>query len=278
MVLPPGHPPIGSRLPTTDGADVDEDEDDDRGEDDGSGDGDRGAAPGPRGATGAAQTEMKLPPGHPPTGGRTSADALPMPTENFASEDGSLPPGTVAVEVRDGLDRPVPRVRVVLNVLVQTIAKTDDRKQLTATTDDSGEARFQGLAAGATASYGATVPWPAPNGDTANYSSPPFDLDLAKGERVRVHVFPASHNINDTLVGMHGMVYIELHDDALQIYEMFRVFNMGSKSWVPSDVFLDLPPRAKAFHSESADNDARFELESVVVLGSPPRDVLAGPP
>jgi hypothetical protein len=223
--LPPGHPPVTGPAETQD-----EDE--------------------------ASPTE--IPPGHPATTGQ-GAPAVPQDT---ATVDPSLPAGSLVVEVRDADDRPVPRAEVSVASLVQTVAKSDSRRRTTAGADEAGNARFTQLPTGATASFRVTVPWSGPRGATAVYAAPPFQLDLTKGERVRVHVYPVSSEIDSTLIAVQAMAYLELKDDAFDVSEIYQIYNLGKATWIPNDVVIDLPSGAKVLASEAGMDDARFEAVS----------------
>jgi hypothetical protein len=85
-------------------------------------------------------------------------------------------------------------------------------------------------------------------------------LDLHHGQRVRVHVYPVTNRIEDALVGMQGVVYLELKDDVVQIDEFFEVFNLGATTWVPSNVVVDLPRGFKAFNAQREMSDVGFDV------------------
>lgn len=222
--LPPGHPSLGAPS-------------------DGAGDGD------------------ELPPGHPPTSGRKPPPGpMDQPPEDASNVDRALPAGTIAVEIRDADDKPVPGVDITLGILQQSVAKGDSRRHVAAKADDGGNARFDGLETGSGVAYRVTVPWSSPGASAgATYAAPPFQLDLAAGQRVRVHVYPVSSRIEDVLVGMQGIAYVEVKDDVLQIEEAFTVFNIGKKTWVPNDVVIDLPAGFKAFNAPKQMTDVGFD-------------------
>jgi hypothetical protein len=219
--LPPGHPPTGA---------IDEDE------------GDEG-----------------LPPGHPrPSGPRAQPVQEQLP-EDTSNVDKGLPTGTIVVEVRDAQDRPMPRIDVTLGILQQSVAKGESRRHVSKPTDDEGNLRFDELESGAGVAYRVTVPYGVGVSDPATYAAPPFQLDLHSGQRVRVHVFPVTNRINETMLGMDGIVYMELKDDVIQFDELFRVYNIGGVTWVPSDVVVTLPRGFKAFSAQKEMSDAGWD-------------------
>jgi hypothetical protein len=87
----------------------------------------------------------------------------------------------------------------------------------------------------------------------------PFQLDLHSGQHVRVHVYPVTGRIEEAMVGMQGIVYIELKDDVLQFDELFQVYNIGAVTWVPSDVVIKLPSGFKAFSAQKEMSDTGFD-------------------
>ncbi len=173
--------------------------------------------------------------------------------------DESLPPGTIVVEVRDKADQPLPRTDVTLGILQQSVAKGESRKRTNRQADESGTVRFDGLEAGGGVAYRVTVPSAAEGGETATFAAPPFQLDLHHGQRVTLHVYPVTSRIAETMIGLDGIIYMELKDDAIQFDELFRVYNLGAVTWVPSDVVITLPKRFKAFNAQKEMSDIGFE-------------------
>jgi hypothetical protein len=231
--LPPGHPPTTNQgelppgHPPTDPAD------------------DEGA-------------DEELPPGHPHAGRQATAqDRLPEDTSDI---DEQLPPGTIVVEVRSASDQPAPRADVTLGILQQSVAKGESRRHVARQTDESGNVRFDGLEFGGGVAYRVTVPWGSTEGgEPATYAALPFQLDLKHGQRVRVHVYPVTNRISETMLGMDGIVYMELKDDVIQFDELFRIYNLGAVTWVPTDVVVTLPHGFKAFVVQKEMSDAGWE-------------------
>jgi hypothetical protein len=105
-----------------------------------------------------------------------------------------------------------------------------------------------------------TVPWGATaGGEGATYAAPPFQLDLHHGQRVRVHVYPVTNRINETMLGMDGIVYMELRDDVIQFDELYRVYNIGPVTWVPTDVVITLPAGFKGFTAQKEMSDTGWD-------------------
>jgi hypothetical protein len=209
----------------------------------------------------AAEDDDDLPPGHPPArGGPQAARTADPAPEDTSERDDTLPPGTIVVEIRDKSDVPLPRADVTLGILQQSVAKGESRRRTTQKADDGGVTRFDNLERGAGVAYRVSVPWETSGGgEPATYAAPPFQLDLHHGQRVRLHVFPVSNRVEETLLGMQGIVYFELKDDVIQVDELFQVFNMGTTTWVPNNVVIDLPRGFKGFNAQRDMSDAGFD-------------------
>jgi hypothetical protein len=154
----------------------------------------------------------------------------------------------------------VPRADVTLGILQQSVAKGESRRRVARQADESGTVRFDGLESGSGVAYRVTVPWASMGGgEGATYAAPPFQLDLHHGQRVKIHVFPVTNRISEAMLGMDGIVYMELRDDVIQFDELFRIYNLGAITWVPSDVVIKLPPGAKGFTAQKEMSDAGWD-------------------
>jgi hypothetical protein len=239
--LPPGHPPLGGSAAK----------------------GAASAAPLPSGRPPTSRADNEgLPPGHPPArssaSGGHSPETLP---EDTSERDETLPPGTIVVEIRDRADTPVPRADVTLGILQQSVAKGESRRRTTQKADDDGVTRFENLERGAGVAYRISVPWPNDDGgENATYAAPPFQLDLHRGQRVRLHVYPVTSRVENTFLGMQGILYLELKDDVVQVDELFEVFNLGAMTWVPNNLVIELPRGFKAFNSQREMSDTGFDM------------------
>jgi hypothetical protein len=236
--LPPGHPPLGGPAPKVPPPSS-------------------SALPPGHPSVGAAAEGDDLPPGHPPA---RSARAADPPPEDTSERDDAVPPGTIVVEVRDQNDAPVPRADVTLGILQQSVAKGESRRRTSQKADEGGTTRFENLERGAGVAYRVSVPWTSGGEETATYAAPPFQLDLHRGQRVRLHVYPVTSRVEETLLGMQGIAYLELKDDVIQVDELFQVFNMGTTTWVPSNVVIDLPRGFKGFNAQRDMSDTGFDV------------------
>lgn len=215
-----------------------------------------GQAPAPTGA---------LPPGHPPVdddeNGGPSANAQPdvpgmfNPPPNGATDDASLPVGTIVVSVRDAEDKPIPRAPLTVTVLRNTVAKGEaPPENRTSTTDEQGGFRYDNLPVGAGASFRVTT-----QRGSAKYEAPPFSLSDKVGKRVVVHAYEVTSNIDRTKVGIQGVVYLQLREDSLNVQQYFGVLNMGSVAWAPEDAVVALPEGFRAFNKQDTTDEGRVE-------------------
>ncbi len=97
--------------------------------------------------------------------------------------DPELPAGTIAVKVIDPAGAAVPQQAVRLGVMEQS----GGRESEACVTDDEGACVFDALLTDSKHSYRVNVPY-----EGARYSSTPFRLDAAKGQRVRVVRLPTT--------------------------------------------------------------------------------------
>ncbi|MFZ5895840.1 MAG: hypothetical protein ACOY0T_32585 [Myxococcota bacterium] len=234
--LPPGHPPVAGSAAAparTPGATS-------------------SASPhGPAPATSATA----LPPGHPETGAQTVAPRNPhagTPRDESAPAS-DLPKGTIEAVIVDGESKPIPNADVRLGIMFQKISEGESRSERFQRTNAEGRARFDGLTAASEYSYRVTF-----KSGAAEYASTPFPLGEL-GQRVLLHVFPVTQSLENALVGMRSFVYIEPRDDVFVFELLYRVFNVGNVTWVPSNVVVRLPEGFKAFNAQQGMSDVGFE-------------------
>ncbi len=234
----------------------------------------------PRLASAQPEPRGSLPAGHPPVANDDGADdpsgdatGQPegqhnpgMPGQrvpaNTSIVDPALPAGTIVVEVRDKDEQPIAGADVMLGILQNSVAKGESRSRRMGHGDATGAVRFDGLTGGSAIAYRVSIAWSgavgAQPGDAsahASYAAIPFNLEPNAGQRVRLHVYPTTSKIDDALVAMQSVVYIELKDDVLQFEEMLSVYNFGSVTWVPNDLVFELPKGWKALTSQQQMSD-----------------------
>jgi hypothetical protein len=176
--------------------------------------------------------------------------------QDSVTTDPALPRGSVQATIQDGSGNPVSGVEVQLVKSFQSIAMGDSTDSEKARSNAAGEVRFSNLSVGRSYSYQVVVKQGA-----AEYSSGLFQLNRDAGQRVVLHVYPATRDINQARIAMRGLIYVQPRDDVFQCEAWFQVFNVGAVAWVPSSLNLRLPEGAKAFTSHESTGNARFESD-----------------
>lgn len=174
--------------------------------------------------------------------------------EDKASEDPSVPAGSLVVAIADADGAPVPHTDVTLGIVFNSIAKGESRKRVVAVTDASGKARFDGLETGSGVAYRPMVVK-----DGATFSSTPFQLRGERGMTALLHVYPVTSDVEQTLVVSQGLLYVEVKDDRVQFQESIQIMNFGKTAWVPKDLVLALPPEYTAFATQQGMTDVAAE-------------------
>jgi hypothetical protein len=206
--------------------------------------------------------EEDLPPGHPAVesqdgtnphahaGGNGTMPGMFQPPEDVEQEDASLPPGTIAVDLHDADDKPVPNEVVNLGILINSVAKGDSRKHLQATTDDGGRAVFSHLELASNTAYRVSSGYQG-----GLFGAMPFQLQQAKAMHVVLHVYPVTHDIQQALIVAEATVAAEIRDDRIQVEEALTIYNLGRIAWQPDEVRLTLPDGYTAFNAQASMSD-----------------------
>ncbi|WP_437957198.1 hypothetical protein WME76_38670 [Sorangium sp. So ce119] len=213
---------------------------------------------------GHPEVGQELPSGHPPVGGSAAGGAASRRAseqltgmfdapEDAVQDDTGLPPGVVVLTVQDADGQPVPRVPVDIDVLQSSVTKGDSRERVTRETDDAGVVRLENLTIGAGTSYGISV-----TREGATFSLPHFGLGAEAGKRAVLHVYEATPDVNNLLVGTQGIIYLQLRQDSISVEQLFQVYNLGRVAWLPNETFA-LPPDYKAFSKTDTMDDMRVE-------------------
>ncbi len=172
------------------------------------------------------------------------------PPEDVEQPDPSLPAGTIAVDLHDGDDKPVPHEMVTLGVLVNSVAKGDSRKHLQATTDAAGRAVFSGLETASNIAYRVSAGYQG-----GAFAATPFQLQQAHSMRVVLHVYPVTHDIQQALVVAEATVACEVREDRIQVEQALTFYNLGRTAWQPLDVTMALPDGFTAFGAQTTMSD-----------------------
>ncbi|WP_437287178.1 hypothetical protein [Sorangium sp. So ce406] len=213
---------------------------------------------------GHPEVGQELPSGHPPVGGSAAGGAASRRAseqltglfdapEDAVQDDTGLPPGVVVLTIEDADGKPVPRITVDIDVLQSSVTKGDSRERVTRETDDAGVVRLENLTIGAGTSYGISV-----TREGATFSLPHFGIGAEAGKRAVLHVYEATPDVNNLLVGTQGIIYLQLRQDSISVEQLFQVYNLGRVAWLPNETFA-LPPDYKAFSKTDTMDDMRVE-------------------
>jgi hypothetical protein len=80
-------------------------------------------------------------------------------------------------------------------------------------------------------------------------------MSALKGMRVVLHVYPVSRDVQEALIVLQGILFIEVKDDRVQIEEAFTVFNLGKIAWVADGVLIRLPEVFAALSAQQTMSD-----------------------
>jgi hypothetical protein len=191
-----------------------------------------------------------LPNGHPAVGAAEPS----APEQDAVVAAPNLPPGTIQLKLVDAQGKPLANTEARLSINFQKISEGEQRSEQRAKTDAAGLATFSGLTASSDFSYRLTI-----KSGPAEYASDPIQLKPDMGMLALLHVYPVTRDVNEASVGSRGFVYVETRDDVFQFEVLFRVFNMGAVTWVPTEALMTLPAGFKAFKAGESMSDVRFE-------------------
>lgn len=189
-------------------------------------------------------------PVNPHGGGQTRQGGIPgvfQPPADEASEDPTLPKGTIVIAIHDADDKPVVGTSVLLGIVHNSVAQGESHEHVAKNTDAKGEVRFDGLEAASSIAYRAS----STRGE-GNFSAPPFRLPVDRGERVTLHVYDVTNDIQQALIVSQAVMYVEMKDDRVQLQEAITIFNFGKTAWVPKDVIFALPEGFTALNGQQS--------------------------
>lgn len=175
---------------------------------------------------------------------------MSLPPEDAASDDPSLPAGTLEIHVVDPMERPLPKAAVTLGIVYNSVQKGESRKRVSVTADDRGIARVEHLESGSGVAYRPMV-----QTDGATFSAMPFRMPERTGMKAVLHVYPVVTNIEDALVVAQSLVQVEVKDDRIQVEQAFKIYNFGKTAWVPHDLVVSLPEAFTAFSAQQGMSD-----------------------
>ncbi len=197
--------------------------------------------------------EGTLPPGHPPIDGPTPSDGG---SDGAPTDDPSLPGGSILVQAQ-GLG---PELLGTLDAsLVEwRRGKEETTRVVRAKTrlDATGSGRFTDLVASADVSYGIVV-----EHEGVSHASRSFRLSARSGKRVPIRVFAVTTNMDEALVGVHAVLYLEPRDQHVHVEQLFQFTNLSERTWRTHAMPVGLPKGAVT--SVEAEQPGPLEVKPV---------------
>lgn len=197
-------------------------------------------------------------PGHPSVGSGSAAPSiqgLHEPVPDSSDPDPSLPKGTLVVELLDADDRPLPGRAFTLGIVRQSIAQGDKRERRELVTGPEGSLRLDGLGTESAIAYRVS----ALEGP-ASFAATPFRLPDSIGHRVRLHVVPATTNIDEALLAMQVVALVDVKDDRVIVQQAIVAYNFGRSAFFANDLPLALPTGATALSAQQSMSDRTVSL------------------
>ena len=166
--------------------------------------------------------------------------------------DPKLPAGSILVEVVELSGAPVSKQAVRLGLMEQS----GGRESKACVTDEKGTCSFDTLLTDDKHSYRVNVPYQG-----ARYSSTPFRLDAASGQKVRVVRLPTTTD-DSRIFQVLGRTMIEFKEDRAHVSQEAGLTNLGDTTYVFPDGGLPirLPEGFTGFDSMAVMTDQRLAV------------------
>ncbi len=203
-----------------------------------------------------------LPPGHPPIDGMMAPSVDPT---RSPSDDATLPSGTVVVQANGPADV-VAGLQTFLIQWHQDAKGAEKQVRATASLDTSGSTTFTGLST--ESSYGVVI-----EHEGVSYASPAFRVGPRGGKRVPIRVYPITTNIDEALVGVRVVMYLEPRDQHIHAEQLLQFVNLSQWTWRTPTVPIRLPPEAVAVIDDTQSGPVHIEVvpeHGVVMQGVVP--------
>jgi hypothetical protein len=172
-------------------------------------------------------------------------------TAGAASEDASLPVGTLDVRLRDESDAPIANHPVLLG-MVNKQGEVDVRR---GTSDAAGLARFTGLPAGKATGYAAVIEW---HGLRLNTS--PFAMPEVGGARAEIRALARTNDPSVITIGANARIVVQMSEDRLQILEFLPLENTSDRMFDPSPGALEIPLPTGFNGAQPQESDRKIEV------------------
>ncbi len=184
---------------------------------------------------------------------------------NVTKAEPKLPPGSIAIIVRDGNGKAVVGQELQLRIVKESIEHGNTESEAVTSTNSDGYAAFKQQVTKSSMNYEVVA-----RKDGAKYTSGPFRLDPRHGQIVTLYVYPTTADINDAFVFSRALYVIQPRDDVFQVQGLYRFENTNPITWVPTDLHIELPEGSSAFTPGNTSGDIRMLAEdgSLAITGS----------
>ena len=202
------------------------------------------------GPAGAAPEGGSAEGGAPAAGGEQRPFALGA-TAGSATEDASLPVGTLEVRLRDEAGAPIANHSVLLG-MVNKQGEVESRR---GKSDNDGLVRFTGLPAGKSTGYAAVIEW---RGLRLNTS--PFAMPEVGGARAEIRALARTADPSVVTIGTGGRLVVQLNEDQLQFLEFLPLENTSDRMFDPGPGAFEIPLPREFAGAQPQENERKVEV------------------
>ena len=186
----------------------------------------------------------------PPAGGGEGMFTLGA-TAGVAVTDESLPAGSLDVRLFDEGGAPIGNQPVLLGM----VDKENKIKVVKGKTNAEGVAHFSALPRGDGTGYAAVLEWHGMRLGTA-----PFPMPEKSGARAEIRALGRISDPAVMAVGAGGRIIIQMHEDNLQILEMFPLENSSDKMFDPGPGAIEIPLPQGFVGAEAQENERKIDV------------------
>jgi hypothetical protein len=184
-------------------------------------------------------------------GGRDQRSFSLGATAGVASEEASLPTGTLEVQLRDETDAPIANHPVLLG-MVNKQGEVETRNSMS---DAAGLACFIGLPTGKQTGYAAVIEW---HGLRLNTS--PFGMPETGGARAEIHALARTADPSVITIGAGAKIVVQMSEDALQILEFLPLENTSDRMFDPAPGALEIPLPTGFTGAQPQENERKIDV------------------
>ena len=136
----------------------------------------------------------------------------------------------------DHNNRPAAQIAVELISSFESVAKGGKTNKRAGITDKNGEFIFENVSPALRYSHRVVA-----KVGKAFFATDVFRMRPKGGLLARLHIYPTTDQLSETLIGSMGFIYVSQREDVLKVEALFRIINVGKNAWLPQDVSLSLP-------------------------------------